>query len=190
MEPGNIVEYIDRRKIICAAVLEHKDKRLRVLSENDREVNLPANRLSHKCRMRIDPSQGRAKMVAALKEIADRREKLIDAVNIKELWEVLNTEQQWIDLSTMTEFCFPKDPTYDHESAIVRAFFKNRMYFKFYPDRFFPYSEEQVEKLAAERKEAERRSQMIQEGTRWLQVLMSNRDFNPDTQPYPGQNPH
>ena len=181
MEPGNIVEYIDRRKIICAAVLEHKDKRLRVLSENDREVNLPANRLSHKCRMRIDLSQGRAKMVAALKEIADRREKLIDAVNIKELWEVLNAEQEWIDLSTMTEFCFPKEPTYDHESAIVRAFFKNRMYFKFYPDRFFPYSEEQVEKLAAERKEAERRSQMIQEGARWLQALLSNQHFNPDT---------
>jgi len=180
MESGNIVEYIDRQKIMCAVVLEVQNKRLRVLAENDREVNLPANRLSHQCKIRIDLSQGRAKMVAALKEIAHRREKLINYVDIKELWEVLNAEQEWVDLATMTEFCFPERPSYDHESAIVRAFFKNRTYFKFYPDRFFPYSAEQVERLAAERKAAEWRTQMIQEGARWLKTVLSNRQVTTD----------
>ena len=131
MESGNVVEYIDRQKIICAVVLEVKNKRLRVLTENNREVNLAASRLSHECKLRLDLSQGRENTVEALKKIASRREELIQQVDIKELWEVLNTEQEWIDVVTMTEFCFPNTPTYDHESGVVRAFFKNRRYFKF-----------------------------------------------------------
>ncbi len=175
MESGTIVEYIERQKIMCAVVLEVKNKRLRVLTENDREVNLSASRLSHKCNMRLDLSRGRVKTVETLKEIANRRDKLINDVDIRELWEVLNPEQEWVDLATMTEFCFPEGPSYDHESAVVRAFFKNRLYFKFNADRFFPYSEEQVDRLAARHKEEERQIRIVQGGADWLKSILSNR---------------
>ena len=99
MESGNIVEYIDRQKIMCAVVLEVKNQRLRLLTESNREVNLSVNRLAHTCESRIDLSMGRHKMVDALKEIVGRRKALISYVDIKELWEVLNTEQEWIDLN-------------------------------------------------------------------------------------------
>jgi exoribonuclease-2 len=92
METGCIVEYIDRQKIVCAVVMEAKDKRLRVLNEINREVNLSANRLSHSSRDRLDPVQGREKMVEALKRVATRRENLSSQVDIAELWEVLNSE--------------------------------------------------------------------------------------------------
>ncbi len=176
METGNIVEYIDRQKIICAVVLEVKNKRLRVLTENNREVNLAASRLSHECKLRLDLSQGRENTVEALKKIASRREELIQQVDIKELWEVLNTEQEWIDLATMTEFCFPNTPTYDHESAVVRAFFKNRRYFKFNADRFFPFTEEQVEHLAAQQKATELHNRLIMGGAQWLKNLIKNQN--------------
>ena len=45
MEPGMIVEYIDRQRIMCALVLEVKNQRLRLLTENNREVKLTTNRL-------------------------------------------------------------------------------------------------------------------------------------------------
>jgi len=176
MESGNVVEYIDRQKIICAVVLEVKNKRLRVLTENNREVNLAASRLSHRCKMRLNLSQGREKTVEALKKIASRREELIQGVDIKELWEVLNTEQEWIDLPTMTEFCFPNAPTYDHEAAVVRAFFRNRRYFKFNADRFFPFTEEQVEHLAAQQKAAELRNRLILGGAQWLKNVFQNQN--------------
>ena len=121
METGCIVEYIDRQKIVCAVVMEAKDKRLRVLNEINREVKLSANRLSHSSRDRLDPVQGREKMVEALKRVATRRENLSSQVDIAELWEVLNSEQEWIDLATMTELWFPNHPSPDHESAVVRA---------------------------------------------------------------------
>ena len=179
MITGNIVEYIDHQKIMCAVVLEVKDRRLRILTENNREMNLSASRLAHKCSMRIDLSQGRDKTVRELKDIAQRREKLICQVDIKELWEVLNTEQEWIDLVTMTEFCFPNEPTDDHMSAVVRAFFKNRIYFKFNPDRFFPYSEDQVNQLISQRIAEETRHKRILEGARWLKGVLESGDGSP-----------
>ncbi len=174
METGHIVEYIDREQIMCAVVLEVKDKRLRVLNQNNREVNLSASRLSHKGIERLDLTYGREKTVAALKHVACRREKLIDGVDIRELWEVLNSEQEWIDLPTMTAFCFPNSSSQDHESAVIRAFFRNRLYFKFNPDQFFPYTPEQVDRIAAQKEEADRRSRLIGSGIDWLNALQKN----------------
>lgn len=168
MESGNIVEFIDSQKIMCAVVLEVKNNRLKVLTETNREINLPASRLSHKCKKHIDPSMSRIKLVDTLREISGRRKSLIKDVNIKELWEVLCSEHEWIDLNTMTHFCFPQNPTDDHESAVVRAFFNNRMYFKFDYDRFFPNSEELVEQYDAREKEAARIKRLIDEAGKWV----------------------
>ena len=104
MESGSIVEFIDRQKIMCAVILEVKNKRLRLLTENNREVNLSASRLLHKDKARLNIAMGRDKIVDALKGVADKRKALLSQVDIKDLWEVLNTEQVWIDLATMTEF--------------------------------------------------------------------------------------
>ncbi len=173
MGSGNVVEYIEQQKILCAVVLEVKNQRLRLLTESNREVNLSANRLSHKCKTQIDLSAGRNKMVKSLKEIADRRKELINQVDIKGLWEVLNTEQEWIDVTTMTEFCFPDNPSSDHESAVIRAFFKNRLYFKFNPDSFFPNSEEQVIRITAREKEDARKKLIITEGAIWIKSVLN-----------------
>jgi exoribonuclease-2 len=184
MESGRIVEYIDRQKILCAVILEVKNSRLRLLTENNREVNLSTSRLLHKDKVRLDLSMGRDKMVDALKGVSRKRQELLSQVDIKDLWEVLNTEQAWIDLATMTEFCFPDSPCGDHESAVLRAFFNDRLYFKFNLDRFFPHSEEQVERLTSQRREEDRRKRMIDIGGNWLMGLMNSNlpsdEMNPE----------
>jgi len=181
MKTGNIVEYIDHQKIMCGVILEVKKQRLRILTENNREIKLSLSRLSHKCNTHLNLSMGKYKLVEALKKIAGKRNALINHIDIKELWEILNSEKKWIDLVTMTEFCFPDGPSYDHESAVVRAFFKNRSYFKFNHDRFFPYSEEQVEQIASQQKEAARKNRIIDEGAAWLKkVLNMDKPYLPD----------
>ncbi|MGD8900212.1 MAG: exoribonuclease II, partial [Desulfobacterales bacterium] len=164
MESGCIVEYIDRQKIMCAVVLEVKNQRLRLLTENNREVNLSRKRLLHRDKIRLDLSLGRDRMVEALKEVVRKRKELINNIDIRDLWEVLNTEQNWIDLATMTEFCFPESPSGDHEAAVMRALFNDRLYFKFNPDGFRPNSPKQVELLAAQRKEVQRQQELTETG--------------------------
>ena len=174
MELGNVVEYIDQQKILCAVVLDIKNKRLRLLNEADREINLSAGRISHTSDTRLDLASGRTEVVDNLRKIARRRSNLIKAIDIEELWDVLNEEQEWIDLSTMTAFCFPDNPASDEESAVVRAFFDNRLYFKFTQNRFFPHTLAQVELKIARQKEAQRRSRIIEIGGRWVKTLAAD----------------
>ena len=167
-QSGIIVEFIDRQKIKCAVVLETKSQRLRLLSENNREVKVSMGRIIHKSRIRLDLSMGRDKLLAKLKEKVNERVTLSENVDIKELWEVLNSEQETIDLSTMTEFCFPKNPADDHESAVLRAFFQDNLYFKFSTEGFFPNSEEKVEHLKARVREEARKNKIIARGAECL----------------------
>jgi len=176
METGNIVEYIDAQKIVCAVVIEVKKQRLRLLTETDREVNLAEKRLVHKGGRQIDVSKGRIHAVNEVKKISDDRKVLIDSVDIEELWDVLNSEQEWIDLDTMTEFCFPDNPDDDHQAAVVRAFFYNRRYFRFNQNSFFPYSQEQVDLKIKQEQEAARISHIIENGGSWLQTVWKDKN--------------
>ena len=163
MESGFVVEYIDKQRILCAVVLEVKNQRLRLLTENAREVSLAPNRLSHQSAARLDLSMGRDRIIDMLKRLATRRHELMQEIDVRELWQVLNTELEWIDLDTMTAFCFSENITSDHESAVIRAFFSNRRYFKFESDGFFPHTETHVEHLIAREQEDARRRQLIQD---------------------------
>lgn len=174
MEPGNIIEYIEKQKILAAVVLGVKNQRLRVLNENNREANLSLNRLSHKCSDRLTLSAGREKLVEALKETASRRKSMADGIDIQNLWEILHTEAEWIDLEAMAAFCFPPPVTADQASATVRAFFGNRTYFKFDADRFLPYTPEQVEQIKAKEEEETRRQEIVRRGAEWLRKNMES----------------
>ncbi len=176
MEAGNVVEYIDAQKIVCAVVKEVKKQRLRLLTETNREVNLSAKRLVHKGSRRIDLSKGRTHTVNEVKKISDYRKVLIDSVDIEELWDVLNSEQEWIDLETMTEFCFPDNPEDDHQAAVVRAFFNNRHYFRFNQNSFFPYSQEQVDLKIKHELEAARINHIVEDGGNWLQTVWKEKN--------------
>ncbi|MBF0117858.1 MAG: RNB domain-containing ribonuclease [Desulfobacterales bacterium] len=175
MELGNIVEYIDNQKIICAVVTEAKKERLRVITETNKEVNLSVSRLLYTSNNRLNVSIGRQKLVEALNEVSERRKALISQINIKELWEVLNSEQEWIDLETMTAFCFPNSATNDHESAVLRAFFTNKIYFKFNSNEFFPNSEEQVQSLISQAEAQERKVRIIEHGGDWLKKALKEK---------------
>ena len=177
MEPGNIVEYIESQKIVCAVVMEIKKQRVRLLSENNREVNLSTNRLTYKCKDRLKLTLGRNKLVESLKETANRRNNLIQKINIKDLWEVLNSEKEWIDLETMTSFCFQEPLTSDHGSAVIRAFFKDGTYFKFNHEKFLPFSEKQVEKIMKQERETERQNRIIRKGSDWLKNMQQNQSL-------------
>jgi len=187
MEPGNIVEYIENQKIVCSVILEIKKQRLRLLTEGNREVNLAATRLSCKSKDRLNLTSGRDKLVGSLKTIAARRKTLMNEIDIKALWDVLHTEGEWIDLDTMTAFAFSPPLTPDHGAAVVRAFFRNRIYFKFDHHRFLPYSDMQVEENIAQIRKAAHEKQIINAGGDWLKLASSGSVQQPlsdDTREY------
>ena len=179
MEPGNIIEYIDRQKIICAVVLEIKKNRLRLLTENNREVNLSESRVFYKGRTHVKTPKGRDGLTAVLKDTARIRNSLKERADVKELWDALNTEQEWIDLKTMTDLCFPNETDSDHESAVGRALFEQRVYFKSKNQSFFPNSEEHVEQSIAKEKKQAINNQIIETCGNLLKKALTSDNSEP-----------
>jgi exoribonuclease-2 len=172
MEIGTIIEYIEQQKIICAVIVEVKKQRFRLISETNREINMSGSRFIHASEQRLDVSSGRDTMVKVLKDIVTRRKALMTGFDLKALWELLHDEQEWIDLKTMTELCFAEPVTGDHQSAVIRAYFENRLYFKFNNNSFFPNSPEQVDQMIVQREEENRRKRLIEEGGLWLKQAL------------------
>jgi exoribonuclease-2 len=185
METGHVVEFIDSNRIVCAVVLELKKLRLRLLTENNREVKLSAGRLVHHTPLGLDGAEGRSRLVSALKEIAERRHKLSQQIDIRELWEILNSEQEWIDLGTMTAFCFRDGTDADCQSAVIRAFFNDRLYFKFKMNQFRPHTPDQVAAIVQQKEVEAQKERLILQGAAWIGRVMNGesppRPDNADT---------
>jgi len=175
MELGTIVEYIDRKLIVCAVVLGKKNQKLRMLTEHNREVSHAEKRLAHVSSERLDLRTGRDALVNRLKHTVARRRQLQKQIDVEALWEVLHTEATWIDLQTMAEFSFDGEISGDHTSAVIRALFEDRLYFKFDSNRFFPNSRERVAQIAAQAALEARKAHTIEEGSRWIQEVLAAR---------------
>jgi len=171
MNIGTIVEYIDQQKIISAVILSEKKGKLRLLNENSREVNFSEKRLSHVSHTCIDMNLSKPSMASQLKVVAANRRKLSSSINIRDLWEILHDEPEEIDISAMTLFCFDPPLNSDHEAAVIRAFFSDRLYFKFNNQTFLPYTREQVEIRKRQIIEAELKDALILKGAAWLTRL-------------------
>jgi len=176
MIKGSIVEYIDQQKIIAAVVLQEKKGKLGLLNENNREVNFSEKRLSHISRTCIDISIARQSIVNQLKQRAKDRDNLAKTINIFELWEIFHEEPEEIDISAMTLFCFDPPLHSDHEAAVIRAFFCDKLYFKFNKMIFLPYTLEQVEEKRRQIKRAEKQERQIQKGSIWINDVLNNKN--------------
>ena len=172
MEPGSIVEYIDRKQIVCAVVLGNKNQKLRMLTEHNREVSHAEKRLAHVGSERLNPGIGRDALVKCLKTTTARRTLFQKQIDLEALWEVLHTETTWIDVRTMAEFSFDGEISSDHTSAVMRALFEDRLYFKFDGNRFFPNSPERVAQIAAQAALEAKKAHTIEEGSRWIQEVL------------------
>lgn len=171
MNIGNIAEYIDQQRVVCAVVTQLKKQRLRLLTENNREVNLSTGRLAHLSREGLDASVSRDALVRELKALSMKRRRLADTLDIGELWELLHEDGEPIDIPTMTALCFDPPITADHESAVIRAFFKDKLYFKFSKELLLPHTPEQIELKLKQIREEEERQTLIENGGNWIKAM-------------------
>jgi exoribonuclease-2 len=176
MEAGTIVEYIDRKQIVCAVVLGQKNQKLRMLTEHNREISHAEKRLAHVGLERLDPGIGRDALVNRLQSTVATRRQLKKQIDVEALWSVLHTEATWIDLQTMAEFCFDGTISSDHTSAVMRALFEDRLYFKFDTHQFCPNTPERVAQIAAQAAQEARKAHAIEEGSRWIRKVLEDKD--------------
>jgi exoribonuclease-2 len=181
MKIGSIVEYIEQQRIISAVILEVKNNRLRLLNENNREIAFSEKRLSHMSEDTLDSTLTKDSLLKKLQEITQNRKELSKKIDISEIWEILCEEEDEIDIPTMASFCFDPPLISDYESAVIRAFFKDRLYFKFRKTGLTPCSPEQLEAKKRQIKEEERKLVLISRGAAFLKSVLNDQDYKIET---------
>ncbi len=175
MAVGSIVEYIDQSRFICAACLQDKGNRLHLLTPANREVNLSPKRTLLVSGVRIDVTQPRDQLLRKLQEIENLRIGLKEEIDVKEIWELVRDEDEVYDHRYLAQLAFGEDATEDHSSAVVRALFENKLYFKMKNGLFLPNKEERVEQIIQQEKEAQERAQWLEQGGRWLKDVFEGK---------------
>ena len=73
---GTVVEFFVDKRLTLGVCLEIKGERFLILTEGDREINLPESRFLHVAPHALNVQKGRDQLIQSLRDIAKRREEL------------------------------------------------------------------------------------------------------------------
>lgn len=176
MSQGKIIEYIDQGKFVCTLCLQDKGNRLLLLTPSNRQVNISPKRAILITGSTFDMSRRREDLLQRLKQTEEIRKRLKGQVDVQELWELIKDENESFDHEYLAQLVFGEGATDDHFSALVRALFEDRLYFKMKDGRFLANSEDRVEQIRRQREEEALKEERLREGSVWLEAVWQGKE--------------
>ncbi|MBN1627099.1 MAG: RNB domain-containing ribonuclease [Deltaproteobacteria bacterium] len=172
MAYGKIIEYIDQGRIHCTLCIQDKGNKLHLLTTHNQQLNISPKRVLLVSGSSIDPQGSREDILHRLKQVDLLREKLKEDIRVKDLWELINGEDESFDYRYLAQLCFGEDVTDDHISALVRALFEDKLYFKMKDGLFVPCAEKKVEQTVRQRDEEALKDERLNMGSAWLKEAL------------------
>lgn len=175
MYSGKLVEYLDDGKFICAFVTEDQVKRVRLVNQNCREVNLPVSRIVHCSNQSFPVNLDRDILARELKAVTEKRNQLMQEIHLEELWELVSEEENdTFDPVFLTELSFGKVADDDSVSAFLRCVFADKLFFKYREGRIKVHTAEQVQQIRQQQEKERREVELIRNGAEAIRNLMDH----------------
>ncbi len=173
---GKLIEYLDNGKFICALVTENQAKRLRLINQNGRELNLPESRVVH-CSTETYPTQlSRESVTKHLQETNEKRGSLMEHINLEEIWELTSEDgANSFSPTFLVELIFGSEATDDTVSSFLRCVFEDKLFFKYKEGRILVNSPEKVEQLQIQQQKEAKRAELVREGARAVERIMGSK---------------
>jgi len=175
MEPGQIVEFYEEKRLLLGVVLEFKGERLRVLAQNSREMTLPPKRVLHAGPGLPLAALSRQDLLRRLEETAKTREALKVAIDLDEVWGLLAQEDQAMTVEEMADLWFG-GASPDRVAAMGRRLREDRLLFKHKEDRVIPNPPELVQQLQEQQQQELERRRELEEVAAWLLAVWEGKE--------------
>ncbi|MBW1799527.1 MAG: RNB domain-containing ribonuclease [Deltaproteobacteria bacterium] len=172
MNEGKIIEFIDQGHFVCTVCLQDKGNRLHLLTPLNREINLSPKRAILISKASLNVTGSREDVLNRLRKTDALRSQLKERVEVKEIWELIKDEEESFGYKYLTELCFGEAVTDDHISAIVRALFEDKLYFKMKDGCFLPNPEDRVDRIIMQREEEIIREEKLSRGSAWIRDVL------------------
>ena len=171
-----IIEYVEQGRFLCGLVLQDQGKRLRIINQNGREMNLPVARVVHQGNSNFSHIS-REETMRFLKEVSEKRQVLSQEVDLSEIWE-LAVEENYDTFSAqfLTELIFGANAGDDQVAAFVRSVFSNRIFFRYKDGKILIHSAEKVELFREQEEKEKARDALLISGAEGLIALMADKD--------------
>ncbi len=172
MGHGKIIEFIDEGRIHCTLCIQDKGNKLHLLTPLNQQLNISPKRALLTSNSSIDPQGNREEILYRLKQVDLLRDSLKKEICVKDLWELIRDENESFDYRYLAQLCFGEDVTDDHISALVRALFEDKLYFRIKDGRFIPLTEEKAEQVARQKDEEALKEERLNLGSAWLREAL------------------
>ncbi len=172
---GKLIEYLDNGRFVCALVTESQPKRLRLINQNGRELNLPISRVVH-CSIETHPSDASRETLAKhLRDTTEKRFSLMHHIDLEEIWELTAEDgSNSFSPSFLAELVFGEQANDDTVSAFLRCVFEDKLFFKYKEGRIRVNSPEKVEQLIVQQQKEAKRAQLVSEGAKEIAEIMKS----------------
>ncbi len=172
---GKIVEYLENGKFICALVTSSQAKKLHLLNQNGREINLSESRVVHcSSSASLDMDDNNEDIIRQLKEINEKRMELMDQINLQEIWDLIKEEPSTnFSPNFLAELNFGNTIDDHVIAALLRCVFADRLYFKYKEGAIRVHREEQVEQLKLQQEVEKKKLQLIENGIELIRQIDS-----------------
>ncbi len=169
---GKLIEYLAEGRILCALVHEDSGKRLRLFTQNGRQLNLSHARVIHHSRTSYPLTLSREEEMALLREVAATRQALAATVDLEEIWGLVVDEPTNVfTASFLAGLSFGHDPDDDQGAALVRRVFEDKLFFKYKQGNIIAHPPEVVEQLRLRRKKEKEQEALLVDGARELKRI-------------------
>lgn len=174
---GTIIEYMEQSRFICAMVIDEDSKRLRLLNQNGREVNLPLSRLLHQSVKRHSRTLSQDEQLRLLKETDQTRQAMMSQVDLPGIWQ-LASEEEGASFSPvfLAALAFGEDATDNHVAAFLRSIFVDRLYFKYREGRVLAHTPEAVAGLRLKQEREKEQEALMSTGAMMLKGLWEGKN--------------
>ncbi|MBW1649644.1 MAG: RNB domain-containing ribonuclease [Deltaproteobacteria bacterium] len=178
MNQGSIVEFINKAGIVTAVVLESDGSLLKLLTQLNESIFVNIKRIifaDHNTYINL--SGDNSEIARELENIAKKREDIAKEISIEKIWAEFKSQSIWLSANKIAAFYFSKPDT-DCESAVIRALFKDRLYFQFNKNLFFPNTQKKIEAKIVEKQRQKKEEKFIEYASLWLYKALTRTDLN------------
>lgn len=178
MREGTLIEFKDKRRIVAAAVTRLDAGSVRLLTEANKEFNLPLNKVAHETSVVVPTSGGRGETVERLKQFAQEAEALRATIDLQSLWELLKDEPGPFSLTELAGYC-ADSPSPQQVSALLRVLQEEGLYFDWKGDVLVPREEKAIAQTLQQRAVEAERARQRERLTQWIHAVWQ--DEQPET---------
>lgn len=172
---GQVIEFLDEQRFICAVILDKKGSRYHVLTHLGRELTLSDARFLHVSFQKL-PYTDRDAVLRGLEGIHARRNAFLNEIDIPSLWELVKGEQEAWSCSDLAQLVFTGDTGPDHEAALIRSVILDHTYFKFKNGQIVVQPAHVVELLLAHQERERQEQEELARAVAFLKSLWSEKE--------------